>query len=232
MEDTFGNGDYSSFPENDPYWYIDHLGEDVTDYKQTVVNYDSDRVDSDIEEMLYTSIHHQTIDTQELSFESNKSLCNSHQKDCYNQNGISKDFSTIKPIIYNQRNCVKKEKAKLSKEKLLNALNKLGQSFPKKNGINSNIDYDISYGNDISLKGFDPVSEMNQFYNEDDYDSDEENKMIKSLPSNQRFWRVDSEDVSFRGKRITKGKSIQCRLCFEFGHREQHCSKVLFLFLF
>lgn len=216
-------------PENDPFSYMDQLDEDV--------KYDSDHIDSDIEETLYTFVHHQTISSQELSIDTTvKSVSvNGRPEERDGENVLNGHTSTSYKLL-NQRDCMKKERDRLRKLKF-----KQSQQEKPKNGFKMNeevkkpVQLDISYGNDICLDGIDIESEMNRFYNEDDYDSDEQSKLIRRMPSDRRYWRIDMEDIIARqrGKRaLYRGKTKLCRVCLEPGHFENHCPKVRPLFIF
>ena len=211
--------------------------------------YDSDRIDPELEELLYTSIHHQTIDSMEVSsfFDSSANrnedqpqpVQDSTPKKMANSTSTTTDFTTLKTppdnycAIFNNRKVVKKDLKRLKKAK--DAATSAAQFK-----IDRDSKLDLSFGNLVVKDGslldqassiLSPVEAMNKFYNEDDYDSDLERAKMKRMPSDRRFWKVGQEDMlSNFGRRsgtsIRSGRRQQCRQCGGNGHLVKDCPRV------
>ncbi|XP_075677531.1 uncharacterized protein LOC113792548 [Dermatophagoides pteronyssinus] len=184
--------------------------------------YDSDKIDSDIEDMLYSSIHHQTINSEELSFtpiKPNESLNN----DDRNELLIPKIRN-----IFNERKVVKKKKIK--ELKILKRKNQDDEQqndaqklTVKQNKISSD-QFDISYGHNITLNSNDYTDSKNGFYLEANYDNENIDEVMKKLPKDRRYWKVGQQDLqSSFFQRRGRHRPKQCNLCFQFGHLDRVC---------
>lgn len=165
--------------------------------------YESDKIDSDLEDLLYTSIHHQTVNSCELSFVSEKSESFTNQPNCklYNKRTINKRSIRIKKKqskLDNIRKIEKKQEPELN----------------------------LSYGNlSIDFDKIDPTESLNKFYNEDLYDSEEEALALKKMSNDKRFWKIDSEDSlsGFRRRSQLNRLKRPCKKCGGFGHLVKNC---------
>lgn len=197
--------------------------------------YDSDRIDPELEELLYTSIHHQTISSMELSFDHSKlhadpptlSAKEIHLNEC---------LPTIKSDdvkIFNTRKSLKKERKeiKIAKDKALAAAEAACQ-FTVDSTKSSN-KLDLCFGNLIvgeEIKStLNPEEAMNKFYNEDSYDSDEERASYKRMSSDRRFWKIGREDLLANFDRRGTSYSYRqksCKKCGGNGHLVKDCPRV------
>lgn len=197
--------------------------------------YDSDQMDPELEELLYTSIHHQTIGSMELSFDHSKLQADPPLS--VSTDGISSNecFPTIKSDdfkIFNTRKSLKKERKeiKIAKDKALAAAQAACQFTVDCSKDSKKLD--LCFGNLIvgeEIKStLNPEEAMNKFYNEDSYDSDEERASYKRMSSDRRFWKIGREDLlanfGRRGSSYFRQKS--CKKCGGNGHLVKDCPRV------
>ncbi|OTF81615.1 hypothetical protein BLA29_011199, partial [Euroglyphus maynei] len=184
--------------------------------------YDSDKIDSDIEDMLYASIHHQTINSEELSFtpiKPNESL---------NDDDDDDPCELLTPKIrniFNERKTVKKKKIKeLKNLKRKNQTNEQQNDVPLSNSTKRTKiladQLDISYGHNIAINCTDTT---NGFYLEANYDNEDIDEVIKKLPKDRRYWKVGQQDLQSFFHRRGRHRPKQCNLCLQFGHLDRLC---------
>lgn len=254
----------------------------VDDENNDVFNYDSDCIDSDVEEMLYAAVHHQTIDSEELvtvgdsiskaevpvkeprvvlpkddlyyaepdlssqSSSETADVDSSQSSSSSSSSPTPPAFST--PKVVNNRDIIKKMKAKLYRRQLIEdslkqaenrwnqtEVNYYGRRIPPSSERTlmkqAPVKLDLSFNNGIELSRIkmndefdDPLMAMNHFYTHDDHDSDEERETLRLMPRDSRFWQLDAKDLytCYRPK-----SNIQhCDHCFQFGHKALNCPKV------
>lgn len=199
-------------------------------FQKTCENgYDSDKIDSDIEDMLYASIHHQTINSEELSFIPTKPNETSNDDDDDDQHELL--IHNVRNI-FNERKIVKKKKIKERKNlKRKNQTNVQQntiddddgqQSIVKQNKITPG-QFDISYGHNISLNSDNCTDTKNGFYLEANYDNEDIDEVMKKLPKDRRYWKVGTQDLQSFFYRRGRHRPKQCNLCFNFGHLDRVC---------
>ncbi|UXI14498.1 hypothetical protein NH340_JMT00440 [Sarcoptes scabiei] len=173
-------------------------------------SYDSDRIDSDIEDTLFTSIHHQTIDLSDCEKLDRK------------ENNDQTPFKT-------QHHCQRIISKALDRRKIGSKSKVIRQKIPSKLDHSGTISMsDISYGNIANDDGLisenNVYNESNKFFFEDDEDDDDGLKpktSIKRIASNKRYWLIDDCDrVLFRDRSRSK-KS--CKYCFSHDHKDCRC---------
>ncbi|XP_054166411.1 zinc finger CCHC domain-containing protein 7-like [Oppia nitens] len=84
---------------------------------------------------------------------------------------------------------------------------------------------DISFGNVSNLNETTLSSSMDQFYNEDDYDSEEERAQYKRMSGDRSLWRISYNDLlvnNTRSNRYYRNKMF-CNNCKERGHQARDC---------
>lgn len=195
------------------------------------VNYDSDKIDSDIEDILYASVHHQTIDSNELS--TNRQ---------FEENG--KQYEAIQssiidtPKIINQKKVLKKKKKKLKCKNGFNNGKADNQEIENNNNDEKQVngkalkckmlkanEFDITYGNNIVLSN--DLKMSNQFYSEDSYNSDDEiEDVIRKMPSDKRYWKVFNKDRLNRTSKFKQKIQNYCQYCFSADHFIRNCPNV------
>lgn len=200
--------------------------------------YDSDRIDPELEELLYTSIHHQTVGSLELSFDLSKPQSDAPLSESTGGTPSNECLSTIKSDgfkIFNNRKSLKKERKqiKTAKDKAL-AASEAACQFTVDSTKSSN-KLDLCYGNLIvgeEVKSTLSAEEaMNKFYNEDSYDSDEERASYKRMSSDRRFWKIGQEDLLANFARRGSSYSFRpksCKKCGGNGHLVKDCPRVRF----
>lgn len=212
--------------------YINYSNFDYHFQSSFDVNYDSDKVDSDIEDILYASVHHQTIDSKELSTKKHFEI-NSDQHQT-----IQSTISNA-PEIINRKKVLKKKKKKLkckngtvADHKIAKVKNNIINGTMDENKVNNvykckmvklkATEFDISYGNNILLENNLEIS--NPFYSEDSYNSEDNiEDVIRKMPSDKRYWKVLKKD---KITRTQKNRIKQCHYCFSPDHFIRNCPNV------
>ncbi len=197
-------------------------------------NYDSDQIDPELEELFYTSIHHQTIGSMELTFDHFNQSTETQLSSTQPEETPLNEFPKVKSEdvkIFNSRKSLKKERKQIraAREKALAAAEAASQ-FTVEPVNSSRPKLDLCFGNLIVGDGItstpDPEEAMNKFYNEDLYDSDEERANYKRMSSDKRFWKIGQEDMlSNFGRRSLRFRQKECKHCGG-GHLVKDCPRV------
>lgn len=202
-------------------------------------NYDSDQIDPELEELFYTSIHHQTIGSMELTFDHFNQSTETQLSSTQPEETPLNEFPKVKSEdvkIFNSRKSLKKERKQIraAREKALAAAEAASQ-FTVEPVNSSRPKLDLCFGNLIVGDGItstlDPEEAMNKFYNEDLYDSDEERANYKRMSSDKRFWKIGQEDMlSNFGRRSLRFRQKECKHCGG-GHLVKDCPRKLLCFI-
>lgn len=203
--------------------------------------YASDHVDSDVEEILNSSIHHQTLRSCDLGEDSADTAHQLHadeREHSYQTQDLNRSIKIVNKLAPKP-----KSTKKLSAQRVPDVRgSSLKQSSPspdrsfipcsKRSFLVSNVNslsldrtpVTITYGNGIELSREQVLASMDKFYNEDDYDSGNEQHRLKNMSKNKRLWMLNKEDMlDGKSKRSNRG---ECALCFKQGHKKIHCPTV------
>jgi hypothetical protein len=216
--------------------------------------YNSDEIDSDIEVSLYGLIHHnsdhQLFDTtNDQSFDHKSNHLNEIQSkssvesnaNCLqlNNNKISSNSDSIKrDFIFNDKNennlknvknnnsnetkieCIEIEDSSEDSDVVIISDNTKNREKKWKRMTN----IDISLANVNNLKES-TLLEMNQFYDEDVYDSEQEVKAFQNMTNDRNMWKISNNDILLSNRQNNRYylNRFICKNCSERGHKMREC---------
>lgn len=210
--------------------------------------YDSDAIDSDVEARLYGAVHHQ----QRISDSANNDSVSPNEEESRNDIFFCKrlrddeTFFKDDPIeaysmkSTDQQNVPSQETLEQEKVSPKNTNYEFIEilSSDESNDSDSSVilvddtvtnnklkhsSNNVEFGNVNNLRKR-TICEMNKFYMEDDYDSDEYRKEVRKMRSDKHLWDINYEDrVGSRGRRYYANNRKFCLNCKERGHLARHC---------
>lgn len=190
--------------------------EELNDTKaiESQMNTDSDQPLNNLFRILDNKLDESDAEfCDDFSFNINKNMspkANKRTIDCIDISDSDSDVVIIDDKSFNYKSnsrTVDKQKSPKSKQK-----------SPK------TLKPDISFGNVENLKDS-SIHEMNKFYNEDDYDSEEEAKSFSRMSGDRSLWKISYNDIVLtqnKNNRYYRNRFI-CNNCNERGHMSRDC---------